>query len=431
MAEGWQESTRGMAFADYFNQYNQQNSSRGSKTLYMAFDSIPDVMRQDVPLPEMLHCFSITSRLENLVMWLNAGQQQSRLHYDGGDFLLTQISGKKHFMLISPKESHLLYTDFPRTRTTIGMAGFKSSEVDLHTFPRVADLTIFEATIEAGDVIFIPAMWWHLVSSLPAIGSEEYSRNLAVTLQFDVGQQFKQKNLLLSYDVASYITEKQQKATRYAKKFRCSEDVSPGMAAIFDGTNLRDVVLWSADANILSSSREAIRKDPLLFLKQRLEGAKKIEVWSKLHRDGYFRWPFSTYILSVASSAPRLKGLFRESAVILNMIDFSATIIRNQDLRLPPALADDRTLEVVFKRRQQIARLLLELQLDIAETKMRFVASSSVVRFKGRTFTRPYKQDKEKVIRNKVKRRGQALYELSRLVVHLERTGAKSGRILH
>ena len=43
---------------------------------------------------------------------MSNGGKKSKLHFDGGDFLLHQIDGQKEVNLVDPLESALLYNDF-------------------------------------------------------------------------------------------------------------------------------------------------------------------------------------------------------------------------------------------------------------------------------------------------------------------------------
>ena len=51
-----------------------------------------------------------------------------------------------------------------------GYVGFDAQRVDLHRFPRVAEVPILEATLHAGDVLVLPAFWFHYVLHHPLNG---------------------------------------------------------------------------------------------------------------------------------------------------------------------------------------------------------------------------------------------------------------------
>jgi len=81
-------------------------------------------------------------------------------HYDVMDNILVQIRGRKRVVLFPPSDALKLY-----------LKGDKSlvidiDDPDLNEFPRFAEVTRYECLMEPGDVLFIPALWFHNVISL-------------------------------------------------------------------------------------------------------------------------------------------------------------------------------------------------------------------------------------------------------------------------
>ncbi|XP_063285942.1 tRNA wybutosine-synthesizing protein 5 isoform X1 [Pelobates fuscus] len=76
-------------------------------------------------------------------------------HYDVMDNLLIQVSGKKRVVLYSPRDAPYLY-----------LAGDKSEVLDvdnpdLDKYPLFSQARRYECLLQAGDVLFIPALWFH------------------------------------------------------------------------------------------------------------------------------------------------------------------------------------------------------------------------------------------------------------------------------
>ena len=102
--------------------------------------------------------------------------------------MLTQFDGQKEILLIDPFESHKLYADFPVSErnarvldhSRFGFSPIESLSVDLCTFPAAAEATVYNLTLSPGDALYIPPVWWHLVTSLPR---EATGRTIATTLQ--------------------------------------------------------------------------------------------------------------------------------------------------------------------------------------------------------------------------------------------------------
>ena len=59
-----------------------------------------------------------------------------------------------------------------------GLSPISADRVDLDRFPEFASAATHRAVIHAGDALYIPDGWWHLVKSHPG-------RNVAVAVEFE------------------------------------------------------------------------------------------------------------------------------------------------------------------------------------------------------------------------------------------------------
>jgi lysine-specific demethylase 8 len=89
-------------------------------------------------------------------LWFGA-KTRSGLHFDPRDNLFTQLFGRKHVYLVAPADNGRTYP-LP--------ADITKSQVDptesVHPrHPRFEDATVYEGTLEPGDILFIPRGWWH------------------------------------------------------------------------------------------------------------------------------------------------------------------------------------------------------------------------------------------------------------------------------
>ncbi|XP_045703541.1 tRNA wybutosine-synthesizing protein 5 isoform X1 [Phyllostomus hastatus] len=80
-------------------------------------------------------------------------------HYDVMDNFLIQVKGKKRVVLFSPRDAQYLY-----------LSGTKSEVLnidnpDLAKYPLFSKARRYECSLKAGDVLFIPALWFHNVIS--------------------------------------------------------------------------------------------------------------------------------------------------------------------------------------------------------------------------------------------------------------------------
>ncbi len=89
-------------------------------------------------------------------LWLGA-ITRTGMHYDMSDNFHAQIFGEKNVMLLSPESSAYLYP----FGGCIVNSQVDPAEPDLDKFPKFARTTVYEATLQPGDMLFLPKGWWH------------------------------------------------------------------------------------------------------------------------------------------------------------------------------------------------------------------------------------------------------------------------------
>jgi len=145
----------------------EKDFSRNYITQFPVFRDIP-LLREDVePLDEYTRVpAALRSRFTKApTMWLGPAHTVTPVHFDGADNLLVQIFGRKKLILIPPAQSEKLY--YPCLR--LGHVHYSPVDVedpDLEQFPKFRDATLFEVTLEPGEILFIPVRWWHHARSL-------------------------------------------------------------------------------------------------------------------------------------------------------------------------------------------------------------------------------------------------------------------------
>jgi tRNA wybutosine-synthesizing protein 4 len=94
-------------------------------------------------------------------------------HYDINDNLLCGLRGRKRLLLYHPEEVKHLYVD--GTSSLV----LNVDEPDLVQFPKFAKAVALEGILEEGEVLFIPAMWFHNVRTLtPCYGLNVFFHHL-------------------------------------------------------------------------------------------------------------------------------------------------------------------------------------------------------------------------------------------------------------
>ena len=94
-------------------------------------------------------------------LWIGPAGTLTPLHHDTTNILFCQIYGRKRIELVSPHETALLVDP---------VHGFYSS-VDLDrladaSHPALRAMTVKSVVVGPGDALYIPAGWWHRVTSL-------------------------------------------------------------------------------------------------------------------------------------------------------------------------------------------------------------------------------------------------------------------------
>jgi hypothetical protein len=110
------------------------------------------------------------------------------IHWHNGREAVAQLlTGRKRFVLFSPKDSPYLY---PRRLADWGLAWFDETEavfcseipfelgldvIDRTRFPLLDRATPFLAELEPGDCLYIPTHWWHFTTAVdPCIVAVEF-----------------------------------------------------------------------------------------------------------------------------------------------------------------------------------------------------------------------------------------------------------------
>ena len=132
-------------------------------------------LTKHLKLPEVLACDDLYSSMSGIRMWMSRGNTTCSQHFDTHDVLLFQIDGVKEFHLSHPNESAAMYMDH---HDKYGLSPINVDRVDLQRFPRLADAEVHHALLSAGDALYIPSGWWHVISS-------RLGRNIMLAFEFD------------------------------------------------------------------------------------------------------------------------------------------------------------------------------------------------------------------------------------------------------
>ncbi|CAM9106479.1 unnamed protein product [Pylaiella littoralis] len=100
-------------------------------------------------------------------VWLGTEGSHTPLHFDTyGVNLVAQLHGSKKWVLFPPADTaSLSATRVPYEESSV-FSRVDARRPDLGRFPQFAEAHPLVATLEPGDVLFVPNHWWHFVEAV-------------------------------------------------------------------------------------------------------------------------------------------------------------------------------------------------------------------------------------------------------------------------
>jgi [protein]-arginine 3-hydroxylase / protease len=130
-----------------------------SKNYFLTSLDIPNIcpeLLQDIEVPEHFN----HTLLEKLYLWVGRGNNRVRIHYDSFHNLYAQVIGKKRWVIFPPEQSSLIYP-YPWYHPLFWCSQVDANQPDLGKFPRFSEAKPLEVITEPGEILFLPAGWWH------------------------------------------------------------------------------------------------------------------------------------------------------------------------------------------------------------------------------------------------------------------------------
>ena len=165
-----------MPLSEYIKGY-----SKPGNEWYIVQDVYPHMLK-DIAMPKQLECHEMNNGFNMVVMWFSSGGTSSVLHSDEQENILSIVQGTKELLLWSPDQYKNIYALVGETADRPGIAPINQRSVDMELFPRVAEAVYQKASLQEGDMLYIPRKWFHQVESPRAAG-----RNLGVNYWFYTG----------------------------------------------------------------------------------------------------------------------------------------------------------------------------------------------------------------------------------------------------
>jgi lysine-specific demethylase 8/hypoxia-inducible factor 1-alpha inhibitor (HIF hydroxylase) len=160
-----------------FTEYVQllQSHEAHEKDIYLAKCSLKDTkLANNDSLSSIGEKLGLTKPIGNLNLWVAPGGHMECLHYDTLDGILMQLHGTKKVLLFPPNQTYNLY---PFSVFVHLLRGLELRAWFSKVYPENPDFAAFpkfkqaldnkqEVLLQPGEIIYIPACWWHEVTAL-------------------------------------------------------------------------------------------------------------------------------------------------------------------------------------------------------------------------------------------------------------------------
>jgi len=119
--------------------------------------------------------------------WIGPARTVTPLHCDFDDNIFAQIWGRKRIFLAPPHHGDLLYA---REASPLLFASPVDPEApDFDKFPLAREASLVEIIVEPGDMLYVPAGWFHQVRALTfSLSSNRWARGVPLALQGTVAR---------------------------------------------------------------------------------------------------------------------------------------------------------------------------------------------------------------------------------------------------
>jgi hypothetical protein len=114
--------------------------------------------------------------------WIGPAGTVTPLHSDFDDNIFAQVWGSKRIFLSPPHHDEFLY---PREANPVLFGSpFDPEAPDFERYPLARQATMLEVIVNPGDMLYIPAGWYHQVRALTfSLSSNRWARGLPYALQ--------------------------------------------------------------------------------------------------------------------------------------------------------------------------------------------------------------------------------------------------------
>ncbi|MET0982775.1 MAG: cupin-like domain-containing protein [Telluria sp.] len=132
-------------------------------------------------LNSMCHWPAYLTKMGPPRFWLGPAGTVTPLHCDYDDNIFAQIWGTKRIFLAPPHHDEFLYTS--EANAILFGSPFDPEAPDFEKFPLARQATMIECIVNPGDMLYVPAGWYHQVRSLTfSLSANRWARAMPFAL---------------------------------------------------------------------------------------------------------------------------------------------------------------------------------------------------------------------------------------------------------
>jgi hypothetical protein len=148
-----------MRFAEFLDLDHSPAAAHKHLMMQRSMDTTFPALVPDIEVPPLFE----REHLFQMNFWYAPGENLTLLHCDFAANLLTMVKGKKRVVLYppgAPVYPHPVHGNFAQVLI---------DEPDMRRFPRFHREGVLDFELHAGEMLYIPGLWWHQVYSEPSI----------------------------------------------------------------------------------------------------------------------------------------------------------------------------------------------------------------------------------------------------------------------
>lgn len=135
-------------------------------------------------LNSLCHWPAYFSKMGPPRFWIGPAGTRTPLHCDYDDNIFAQIWGSKRIFLAPPHHDEFLYPS--EANAILFGSPFDPEAPDFEAFPLARQANMIELLVQPGDMLYVPAGWYHQVSALTfSLSSNRWARGVPFALHGD------------------------------------------------------------------------------------------------------------------------------------------------------------------------------------------------------------------------------------------------------